>query len=194
MEALWIAAIKDVVRKLSAHRFQQHSQQAVAINDLPMNAGPVFAHWMSIILLAGQGIRFTIKVHYQTREVMSLAKSILSAGNHAEELSKAADFMREYCNLLAGSLKTTLLEKEVDLGISLPIVVRGFDDVFSEKKRASTDYFQDAWALTADSGDNPGKVVCVLSVGVYANQLLDRLAKVSFSEPTQEESSDMEFL
>lgn len=188
--ALWMSAIKDVVRRVSAHRFLQHSQQSVTVHDLPPDAGPVFGHWMSIILLAGQGIRFTFKVHYQTKEVMTLAKSIISATDHTEELSKAADFMREYCNLLAGSLKASLLEKEVDLGISLPIVIRGFDDVFSEKKRSSAEYFHDSWALQAESG----KVICVLSVNVYANQLLDRLAKVTFNETTQDEASDMEFL
>ena len=49
---------------------------------------------------------------------------------------KIDDYFLESCNLVAGRVKHGLTEGNSDIGISIPIKTKGFDDLFFTLKKA----------------------------------------------------------
>ncbi len=100
----------------------------------------VCSHWMSLITIAGNEIKVTFKTQFTT----STAKHFASLGRENKLISNtnSRDFIREYCNIMAGRLKQTFAKNQITTSISLPILCRGFDDLFftaSDRSGTPTD-------------------------------------------------------
>ena len=70
----------------------------------------------------------TFKIQFAIKDARNFAKSNLNTKEISNSHSK--DFIRELCNVIAGYLKHTLSENNIQVGISLPLLARGFDDLF----------------------------------------------------------------
>jgi hypothetical protein len=118
----------------------------------------VMGHWMSIILVSGTAFRMTFKTHYKTYRVQGFLGPGLAPDRAAQFVhhSQADDFMREFCNLVAGQVKKLGLHNGMEMGISLPITMRGFDEVFAEASSTGDDHHFTAWKLRSEEAE----VIC----------------------------------
>ena len=111
----------------------------------------VHGKWLAMILLCGPDLEITFKVHYNS----SVGRNLLSrsAGKEPTEIphEKVQDFFREVCNTCAGELKSILTKQEVVIGLSLPLSVRGSDQVMFTQR---DDYFDNShfWHVKSDAG------------------------------------------
>jgi CheY-specific phosphatase CheX len=142
------AKLNRLIRNIS--RFQlahQARTNEIDIDDFPENK-KVYSHFMSIILVSGASLKITFKTHFKSKDAKVLASSIFNVKPDDVSVPQSLDFFREFCNLTAGSIKWALSQHEVEVGISLPIVTRGFDEIFFPRKQNAT-HFHDAWKLKA---------------------------------------------
>jgi hypothetical protein len=115
---------------------------------------------MSFILLAGEGGILTFKTHYSSRDIQELAASTLKKDSDTIQAAMIADFMREYCNLTIGLVKVKLAEVGIHTGLSIPVVTRGFDEIWYRDYDLKDEFkIADAWRIKWASGS----IVCTMS-------------------------------
>lgn len=180
--------LKSLVRALSLSRLQACS----GLKDLRVEPCettlPVFGHWMSLIMVAGPCLKIFFKAHYLTDEARALSRNVIGKPTAEIDGARASDFMKEYCNLTAGALKNALGEQQIDAGISLPLLTRGFDEIFSPLPDEKTS-FLDRWRIVApDSGVN-----CSCLIEVYDDSRLKTL-DVARAQNSVKDDGEVEFL
>ena len=95
--------------------------------------GRILASNMVFILISGEAVRFTFKVHFDTRPARVLACRIFGKASPEEITERQAiDFFKEYANLVAGNMVALLGDSGIALGISLPMATRGFYEIFAD--------------------------------------------------------------
>lgn len=123
-----ITVLKQSAREISSTSLRHLGRiDKVEIADLAEHP-VVFAHWMSLILAGGKDIRVTFKTFFMTNDAVKIISS--TNGFAKVPVSQSLDFIKEFCNLVLGGLKSFFAENEIKVGASLPIVTRGFDEVF----------------------------------------------------------------
>jgi CheY-specific phosphatase CheX len=179
--------IVDLVKKSAQKRMQSHS----GLNDIEISKmddsynRQVHANWMALILISGNDVRVTFKAHFNISELRLVM--IDSMGMSSDEVSDALvlDYMKEYCNLTAGLIKQVFEENDVSVGISLPVVTRGFDEIFY--KAINKNEIQENWELLV----NGQKVICTPCINIFNPDKLDLVEK---EETTEEDDGDIDFL
>lgn len=183
--------LQKLVRFASLERMKTvaHRQDIIS-EELPYAANrlTVHAHWMAFILLAGEGGKITFKAHYSSSDIQGLVARALNKDIDKINADLIGDFMREYCNLTAGVIKAKLADVGIHTGLSIPIVTRGFDEIWRMDRDVSNEIISiDAWHLKWPSGS----VICTMAAraDVWA-------AAQDLKDPTSDTSSesDMEFL
>ncbi len=116
----------------------------------------VYGHWMAFILISGSSVRVMLKLHFSNQNARSmLGNKIKKDTDHQTVERMAMDFMKEQCNLMAGSLKSVFNNSHIITGLSIPLVTRGFDEaVFSDKIDETK--INDVWKLIWPGGS----VIC----------------------------------
>jgi CheY-specific phosphatase CheX len=113
-----------------------------------------------------------------------MASPIYGKSPEKLEVRQAKDFIKEFCNLSAGYLKKIFEDQAIDVGISLPLVIRGFDEVFFEKKEKPS-IIEDKFRI-----ENAGLgVICTNMVEVFNQDLLKNL-----DITIDEEEEEIDFL
>ncbi len=133
-------AVVEIMQTVCAKELAQQTSQA-DVGPGEEVPGPVYAHWMAIILLAGADFSMTFKVFFPR----SFPESLLQAKGGLK-MEMAFDLMREHCNLTCGSAKRLLGDRNVRVGLSLPFVTRGFDEVFRARSQQS-ERFEKTWTV-----------------------------------------------
>lgn len=117
----------------------------------PLSPPPLLlGHWMSAIILTSPVMRVTFRTHFMTEDGKVLVATSFSK-NPEEVLSmEVLDFFKEYCNMVAGKIKWLLEFNGTESGISLPVMLRGFDEVFFKKEDRKS-LFSEKWKLQTAS-------------------------------------------
>ena len=140
--------IRDTSKKLMCVQSKRPDFVLEELQTTPL----VYGHWMAMILVSGKDIKITFKVHFKTRSARHMAAQIYAKAADDLTVDQALDFVREYGNLIAGSVKKSLLELNVSTGVSLPVVTRGFDEVFFHTP-LPFNTTTDIWILRSDVFD-----------------------------------------
>ena len=182
-----LAKLKELVRQVSITRFKQSSQNdEYNLLEVPKSSEKtVFDHWMSLILISGKSLRITFKTHFNIKTCRKIASPIYGKKPDDIAVRQAQDFVKEYGNLAAGFLKKIFEEQDVDVGISLPLVIRGFDEVFFDKTQDEAK-LEDCWRL--DNGST--SLVCTSLLEVYQPEVIQEL---DFTIE-EEEEEEIDFL
>jgi CheY-specific phosphatase CheX len=167
-----LSKLKELVRQVSITRFKQSSQNDnYNLLEVPKSSEKtVFDHWMSLILISGKSLRITFKTHFNIKTCRKIASPIYGKKPDDIAVRQAQDFVKEFGNLSAGFLKKIFEEQDVDVGISLPLVIRGFDEVFFDKT-VDISKLEDCWKL--DNGST--SLVCTSLLEVYQPEVIDEL-------------------
>ncbi len=106
----------------------------------------VLGHWLSAISVSGEQIHIIFKVQFAIKTVNSFSKYTFQHVKEGVSNSQNKDFMREFCNMVAGYIKNTLINNNLTVGVSLPLLCRGFDNFFFEPPTHSRSG-KDCWKL-----------------------------------------------
>jgi CheY-specific phosphatase CheX len=177
--------MRDLVRNVSIDRFRRASQEE-SFKLLETTGGKknIYDHWMALILVSGKALRITFKVHFNIKSTKKMASPIYGKSPEKIEIRQAKDFIKEFCNLAAGYIKKIFEDQSLDVGISLPLVIRGFDEVFFERQIKKT-IIEDSFRI-----ENSGiGVVCTNIVEIFNQNLLDGI-----DINVEEEEEEIDFL
>ncbi len=145
-------------------------------------AVPVLGHWMSLILAAGKEVRVTFKAHYMTKDAAIIAQNTFGSSRLSEKQAK--NFLKEFCNLTIGTVKDFLALNQVVVGTSLPIICRGFDDLFFPPP-AGESFLIDRWRLQTPEA----KVECSVTYEFFSDFEINQLTAID-----EAAVGDVEFL
>ena len=188
--------LKELVRHAAISRLKIHAGCAeveTREQGPAFKPGRILASHMVFILVSGDAVRLTFKVHFNTGTARNLAFRIFG-GDSPDDIAEkqAIDYFKEYGNLVAGSVVTLLGENDVELGISLPLSTRGFYEVFSDysEKQHPIITFSDFWELKANGND----IHCSALLEILNPKQLAKLVAYEIVEQADGDDGEMEFL
>lgn len=188
--------LKKVVRHASISRLKIHADSPeIEIKELDsgFQPGRILSSNMVFILVSGDAVRLTFKVHFNTRTAKKLAFRIFGGSTPADISERQAiDYFKEYGNLVAGNVVTLLAKIDVELGISLPLCTRGFYEVFSDytEKQSPVIAYSDFWELKVDGHD----IFCSAQFEIMDKKALEKLADHEIAEEEEEDDGEIDFL
>jgi len=168
--------------------FQHYSKisDAQLIDGTTLTA-PVFGHWMTVILMANAELRVTVKAFYGGtcgRKLMAF-KSKKPA--HTVNPRWISDYMKELLNLTCGAVKRELIALDCNVGLSLPLEMRGFDELFAEDRDSSASYSSYLWTIKTEHGP------LVFRAEIEALDT-EYVANLCWAPQPESADADMEFL
>ncbi|TRZ42407.1 hypothetical protein D4S03_12330 [bacterium] len=188
--------LRELVRYASSSRLKIHTDSSeIEVKDLDVNCKPgrILANNMVFILMSGDALRVTFKVHFNIRNAKCLAFRIFG-GASPEAISgkQAIDYFKEYGNLVAGSVVTLVEKIDVELGISLPLCTRGFYEVFSDysEKQHPIITYCDFWKL--EVGEH--EIYCSALIEILDKKQLGKLVDYEIAEEADGNDGEMDFL
>ena len=146
----------------------------------------LYGQWMSVILMSGQALQCTLKMHYFNESALALSCHSLGLPSKKIKPGMITDYMRELTNLFAGEIKSQLFSNEILVGISLPLITRGFDEIlFSDNlgKFIVRDYWKFCW--------NSHEIVLTSETEVFQPEILN---SVTIKEFNIEDEGEIDFL
>jgi hypothetical protein len=116
----------------------------------PLVSKPPFGERMAMILIGQAGFRITLKIHYNNKNVRQMPgnKGMSSTLN-------AAEVIREALNQIGGRVRMAFEAGGTAAAIGLPVLTRGFDEVFSRSADDLT-CFSGVWSVRAPN-ELPGE-------------------------------------
>ena len=143
-DQLWL---NEAARHFSLDRIAKYTK----CEDITLEAvkpdHDVFGHWMTLILIAGQELRVTFKSHFFSSQIAALIAKNIGEDKNTITLPQTLDYMKEFCNVVGGGLKQELIENNLQVALSLPILSRGIDEVFFPKP-GGIRHGSDVWCLS----------------------------------------------
>lgn len=138
--------------------------------------GPVKSHWMTLVLISSSSLSVTFKAHFKSRVALSMAAA--SRGESADSLTigQGLDFFKEFCNMIAGGLKHSLSSAGVAVGISLPVMTRGYDEVNARFLMTPSSHYQ-AWECAVGEGTVTFSAVVEILGDLDLNKLQEEVSQ-----------------
>lgn len=139
--------VASIVRSQAIKSFSVFFSEPSAENrSFKASANLVHAHFLVAIIMQGAGLRMTFKVHADSgpiREVCARASNCT-----IEEVTEVRmrDCLREFANILAGTVQSEFSKMDLETRISIPFSTRGFDDLFFEQPTTPMQFY-DSWKV-----------------------------------------------
>lgn len=116
----------------------------VNFKSYELEADILFKKWMALILISNEHFRIVIKFHFSENDILILSKKYTSLQNEKNK-ETILDFSKEITNQMGGVLKRVLEKNNITCGLSLPLVINSFDDIFSYKSPNSEYLIYKIW-------------------------------------------------
>jgi CheY-specific phosphatase CheX len=130
-------AIQEALIQSSHSRLKTFCQ----VDDIKLNpkleiAEAAHCPDMVLILLSGPEIHLTFKMFFNSEKARFLIEKTYGDINFKNEVSKySVDAMKEVANLVVGHMKILLEKSDIKSEISLPIALRGYDELFFKDRK-----------------------------------------------------------
>ena len=148
---------------------------------------------MSLILVTGTPIKITLKLHFSHKDIKKLIVPLYQV-SAPEDISdqQSMDFIKELCNLIAGYIEQAFEQKDISLGISLPLGTRGFYEIFADYTPTTSPIlkYDDLWSLKFEDMDILGSVMIEIS-DINA---LENFASYDIVEDEDSDEGEFDFL
>lgn len=143
-----------------------------------------YVQQLAHILVSGDDIEINFKVHF----MLEVAKNytIEKLGNVTVSDRLCVDFVKEYCNLVAGKAKAILETVGLSMGQSLPFAMQGYNELFYQ--RDPNDCGHDAWTLHGPKGS----VYCSVGIRILNTDIEALLSKVIYQDQFGADSGSVE--
>jgi hypothetical protein len=109
-------------------------------------SNPVKLHYFSYIMMHSDAVFIEINVYYTTFELKNFILRIFNIQEKDLKDELIHDWTKEFCNLIAGGIKSLLQKSEAKIGISIPVRLRSFDKLWENKKN------EDFWGIKWSDG------------------------------------------
>ena len=133
-----------------------------------------------LILLSNKQLNVTLKFFFTPKKIESLVKNTM--GDRFEE-SKSADLARdvlkEVANLTMGHVKNRFIASNLKVESSLPIAMRGYDNLFFREFETGENSQKNFWALQGDDYS----IFCSLEASITGE-----IKDINFDELDKEDS------
>mgnify|MGYP006891284880 CR=1 FL=1 len=105
---------------------------------------------------------------------------------------QSMDFIKELCNLTAGYIEQAFEQKDISLGISLPLGTRGFYEVFADYTPLSSPVikYDDIWSLKLEDMEILGTVM----IEVSDSEVLENFMSYDIVEDEDDDEGEFDFL
>ena len=186
--------LKDIIRQAAESRTRVHARDDnFTLVEVPekIRIGQIQGNWMSLILITGEPLKVTIKLHFSHKDIKSLIHPFYGAETASEISDKQSmDFVKELSNLTAGYLEQAFAEMSVPLGISLPLATRGYYEIFSDYNPSDHPIIKlsDLWCIEHDSV----KIIGSVLIEITSTDALKNLLSYEYAT-TEDEDDDGEF-
>lgn len=103
---------------------------------------PFPAFWSTGIIVIAPTFRIIVKIYFDSTPTSKAISEVYK--KRGESLNHTHDVFREICNLMGGTLKRYLEALDTEVGLGLPFLERGFDEMFCPpvtKSVRRTDHF-----------------------------------------------------
>lgn len=156
----------------------------------------VYDHDMSIIMLANDKLKVTLKTHFNPIFIENILMEKMSALGRPVSNTIIYDFVKEFNNQFGGLVKIFFQAIGTPLAISIPFVTRGFDNYYHQISPNSSDIkhigYQtfNSWKLKSPKG----YLTCSYHVLVMDSALIDPILQGEIIESVDESEQEIELL
>lgn len=185
-----LGEFRDIIREVSSQKLSDQNRDAIVeIKEVDNPYSSIYGQWMTIILVSGSKVKISFKAHFKSSDSINHLANKTKKKSEDILLKKSFDLLKEFSNLVGGGIKESLGKENDVMGLSLPLLTRGFDEVlFTDRIRRSGKHkHRDVWSLKAGNVN----IVCTTEIQVIDWTGLEDLASPDRNE---EEEGDLEFL
>ena len=186
--------LKDEIRNVSLRRIKNHTcDDKIELEEVKELEGSksVVGQWLSLIFVASSAVKMSFKAYYYTTDANYFTSKALGYDS-VDKVSKdqVDDFIKEFCNLVAGAIKESFELGGTKSLISLPLVTRGQDYVFFQVKETESNplVLTDIWDLTLDEHS----ITCRIVFEVWDEEVIKKIDLLAFGAE-DEEDGDIDF-
>jgi len=174
----------DTLKVASVDQFRIYTNTAeIALRDIAVSELP-FYQQLAHILVSGEDLELNFKTHFMLDDVKGYTTAKLKTDVVSND--QLTDFIKEYCNLVAGKAKLFLEEQQLVVGQSLPYAIQGFNEMFYPKTIGYSK--DDAW----DLGGPLGNIRCSCTIRLFKNPAITALKGVQYTCQFGQETGDIE--
>ncbi len=102
------------------------------------------------ILLGNKCLQTVLVVKFNTLNMLTLSSNVFVNSNDSQLFEETKDFVKEFCNFLAGHLKGVMDNAGLHAGLSLPVMASQIDPVACFGNGKSTHEANNRWWLYQD--------------------------------------------
>lgn len=150
-----IEKIKNFYRKVCIDRFRKHCGNE-KIEIVPKEEASLSSNdtnsWRCAILWGNEDIRGVFIVNFTTLSILGLGGHVFELTSDDALFEHAKDFVKEFCNLLAGHIKGIYNNEKLDVSMSLPILSKSIS-VESFMSDRSEKIYEDSWIMGIGSSN-----------------------------------------
>ena len=144
-----LAKLNQLARDTSLSRIQSICQRDAFTLVENSQFRKVKDHWMAQALISGPHLRAIFCVYFNAQNLKKWSVKVFDREWEEISLPEIHDLSKEYCNLVAGNLKSALDLNQIRVGVSLPFLSRGFDRIFSAAE-SQRPIHNEIWKIRAD--------------------------------------------
>ena len=141
--------------------------------------------WNALILIASVDTKILVQINFDILNIIGLANNIFTEVEEHEYASFSKDFVKEYCNLIAGLIKARFCHA-IPLQIGIPMI-----STHVEPKTffgpTTKDVYEWKWCIK--DGTNGLNVTCLIKF----EDSYEAKKLISKNEAHQEQSTEVEF-
>ena len=186
--------LKEEVRGVSLRRMKNHACDDTIVlenaSELESSKSAV-GQWLSLIFVSSSAVKMSFKTYYFTADANYFTSKALGLDS-VDQISKdqVDDFIKEFCNLVAGAIKESFELGGTKSLISLPLVTRGQDYVFFEIRKTDENpqVITDIWDLTL----NDHTITCRIVFEVWDKEAMNKVDLLAFGAE-DEDDGDIDF-
>ncbi|MBG07198.1 MAG: hypothetical protein CME68_00430 [Halobacteriovoraceae bacterium] len=186
--------LKEEIRNVSLRRIKNHAcEDSIVLEEANELEGDKSAvgQWLSLIFVASSAVKMSFKAYYYTTDANYFTSKALGLDS-VDGVSKdqVDDFIKEFCNLVAGAIKESFELVGTKSLISLPLVTRGQDYVFFEVKETESnpEVLTDIWDLTL----NDHTITCRIVFEIWDKEAMNKIDLLAFGAE-DEDDGDIDF-
>jgi hypothetical protein len=145
----------------------QFGRDDLLVTVLDPSENRIYGHWMAVALLFSFEIKIFFKLHFCSRAVAGMIRNV---DPNFEGGSRCIEFMKLLAVVNSNEIRSSFEKSGTDLGVSPPIVVRGFDQIFFDNSD-DENCIVSSWKI----GEGSHSITCSLFAKIFDYSILSRI-------------------
>ena len=104
---------------------------------------------LAMITLTGRGVNVNFKTYFEQSYCRELIKKVYKEEKYWNDSNFVEDYIKEFCNLVGGSISSLAKKEQNELGKSIPMVLTGFDEIYFPVNKILSEVVYE-WEFTKD--------------------------------------------